>query len=168
MLMFKNVKKSFSCLKLQNLISAFSKYWRVRSRLSSSWIDLYAVLALQPILNLICINSAPLWHTGVSMRDLFFFFYRGQLSKHSPETASVSQVQSVLAAADPCWVKRLPRNLVWMPTLPFQLLTDNERAKSVPGVKLLIKTKALTSPSQRTTNALLTDLQEHVSGMAPV
>lgn len=81
MLMFKNVKKSFSCIKLQNLISTFSKYWRVRSRLSSSWIDLYAVLALQPILNFICIYSAPLWHTGISMRDLFFFFLSGSAVK---------------------------------------------------------------------------------------
>ena len=132
----------------------------MRSRLSTSWIDLYAVLALQPILNLICINSAPLWHTGVSMRDFFFFFfYRGQLSKHSRETASVSQVQSVLAGSWSLLSETAAKESGLNANAPLQFLTDNERAKSVPGVKPLIKTKALTSPSQRATHAPPTDLQ---------
>lgn len=87
-----------------------------------------AVLIPQPVLKLIWTNSSSLWYTGVSMRHHPF----GVSCQNTLwRRRQYPRCNLFWQTADPCWVKQLPRNLVWMPTLPSSLsLTTSELSPS--------------------------------------
>lgn len=59
-------------------------------------------------------------------------FWGSAVKTHSRDRRQYPRCNLFWQTADPCWVKRLPRNLVWMPTLPSSLSLTTSKPSPSP------------------------------------